>query len=166
LKQQHAKYFRRTLDLRNTATLGELLREIGTPSLNNSPIEFTWAFEPSGKFSMKSLYRKLSIGDPRKHYVVIWKIYVPLKIRIFLWQLSLKRLPSSDNIKKRHGSTNGNCTLCGEYEDTNHIFFQCAPHHYKIHNELAREPLGIICYPNSSIYPYLRDTYLSFFCHV
>jgi hypothetical protein len=104
-----------------------LLREIGTPSLNDCPDEFTWAFEPSGKFSVKSLYRNLSVGDPRKHYVVIWKIYVPLKIWIFLWQLSLKRLPPSDNIKKLHGSTNGNCTLCGEYEDTNHIFFQCAP---------------------------------------
>jgi hypothetical protein len=67
---------------------------------------------------MKYLYRKLSVGDPMKHYDVNWKISVPLKIRIFLWKLLLKRLPSSDNIKKRRGPTNGISALCGEPEDT------------------------------------------------
>jgi hypothetical protein len=77
--------FWRTLDPRDMSSLGGLLREIGTPCFNDSANEFTWAFERSGKFSVKYLYRKLSVGDPRKHYDVIWKISVPLKIRIFLW---------------------------------------------------------------------------------
>jgi hypothetical protein len=67
------------------SSFGKLLREIGTLCFNDSLNELTWAFELSGKCSVKSLYRKLSVGDPRKHYDVIWKISVPLKIRIFLW---------------------------------------------------------------------------------
>ena len=50
---------------------------------------------------------------------------MPLKVRIFLWQLMRKRLPSSDNIARRKGPSNGLCVLCGEHEDSNHIFFGC-----------------------------------------
>jgi hypothetical protein len=36
------------------------------------------------------------------------------------------RLPSSEQIRKRHGPSNGMCALCGVFEDLNHIFFHCA----------------------------------------
>ena len=62
---------------------------------------------------------------PMAQFASIWKINVPLKIRIFLWQMMRKRLPSSDNIHRRHGPSNGLCSLCGDFEDTNHIFFGC-----------------------------------------
>ena len=50
---------------------------------------------------------------------------IPLKIRIFLWQLARKRLPCNENIRQRKGPSNGRCVLCGDVEDTNHIFFTC-----------------------------------------
>jgi hypothetical protein len=93
--------FRRTLGSTDTTALDTLFREVGSPSLPDSPDEFTWAPEPSGKFSDKSLDRRISLGDSRKQFLVVWNIAVPLKIRISMWQLSLKRLPPSDNIKKR-----------------------------------------------------------------
>jgi hypothetical protein len=46
-------------------------------------------------------------------------------VRIFLWQLARKRLPSNENIRRRRGPTTGACALCGETEDNNHIFFSC-----------------------------------------
>jgi hypothetical protein len=52
-------------------------------------------------------------------------IRVQLKVRIFHWQLSKKRLPSNDNIRKRRSPSNGCCALCGEVEDNNQIFFLC-----------------------------------------
>lgn len=56
----------------------------------------------------------------------IWKAKVPLRIKIFSWQLSLDRLPSSQQIAIRHGPTTGNCSLCGAVEDVGHIFFSCS----------------------------------------
>jgi hypothetical protein len=64
-------------------------------------------------------------GTPRKHFREISKIAVPMKIRIFLWQLVRKRLPSNDNVHRRHGPSNGRCAMCDEFEDTSHIFFRC-----------------------------------------
>ena len=72
-----------------------------------------------------SLYNKLCQGSPRKHFLEIWRIAVPQKIKIVLWQLIRKRLPSNDNIRRRRGPTTGRCALCDEFEDTNHIFFTC-----------------------------------------
>ena len=53
----------------------------------------------------------------------LWKAAIPLKIKIFLWQLFRDRLPSSNNIAIRHGPSDGTCALCGAHEDANHIFF-------------------------------------------
>ena len=32
-------------------------------------------------------------------------------------------LPSSNNIAKQNGSSDGTCVMCGAHEDANHIFF-------------------------------------------
>ena len=50
------------------------------------------------------------------------KVKVKVKICVFLWQLIRKRLLSNDNIARRRGPSTGLCALCGEFEDTNHIF--------------------------------------------
>jgi hypothetical protein len=57
------------------------------------------------------------------HAKDIWKITAPLKVRIFLWQLARDRLPAAQQIKSRHGPSNGNCFLCGRPKDVSHIFF-------------------------------------------
>jgi hypothetical protein len=48
-----------------------------------------------------------------------------LDLKVFLWQLMRGKLPSSEQVAKRHGPYNGLCSLCGEIEDCNHIFFTC-----------------------------------------
>jgi hypothetical protein len=55
----------------------------------------------------------------------VWKTRVPPRIWVFLWQLIRGRLPSSDQVAKRMGPSNGLCSLCGDVEDCNHIFFTC-----------------------------------------
>jgi hypothetical protein len=92
----------------------ELLREIGVYQVTSEPDLITWALEPSGKFSVRSLYKKLCQGTPRKQYSDLWRV-VPLKIRVFLWQL----------VWRRHGPSSGRCIMCDNWEDTNHISFSC-----------------------------------------
>jgi hypothetical protein len=53
-----------------------------------------------------------------KYFSDIWRISSPLKIRVFLWKLVRKRLPSSDNTRHQHGPSMGRCAMCGEWEDT------------------------------------------------
>jgi hypothetical protein len=60
-----------------------------------------WTLEPSGRFSIRSLYLQLYQGTASKHFSGLWWIPVPMKMRIFLWQLARKRLPSNENIWRR-----------------------------------------------------------------
>jgi hypothetical protein len=116
---------RRELGRLEHVELSDIRRELQSVDLRAGRDVMRWSLEPSGEFSVRSLYLRLCQGTPRKHYGVLWRIAVPLKIRIFLWQLVRKRLPSNDNIRRRRGPSSGRCALCGEMEDTNHIFFTC-----------------------------------------
>ena len=123
---------------------------------SQGPDRLIWALEPSGRFSVSLLYRKLCEGTPRKHFCEIWRVAAPWKIKVFLWQLIRKRLPSNDNIRHRHGPSNGRCALCGEFEDTNHIFFTCplAKFMWSAMRELLQCDWNPACFPD--VYRELR----------
>ncbi|XP_044963543.1 uncharacterized protein LOC123421776 [Hordeum vulgare subsp. vulgare] len=48
---------------------------------------------------------------------------MPLKIKIFVWQLLHDRMPSETEVLKRHGPGNGSCPLCHILETGTHILF-------------------------------------------
>ena len=86
----------------------------------------SWRLDPSGSYSVSSMYRQLSQGANVAHCKDIWVARVLLKIRIFSWQLVLDRLPSNLQLATRHGPSNGNCALCGQPEDASYILFTCS----------------------------------------
>jgi hypothetical protein len=55
----------------------------------------------------------------------IWRAKLPLKIRIFLWQMANDRLPTVEQLKKRNWGGKAECQLCGKKEDVDHIMFKC-----------------------------------------
>jgi hypothetical protein len=72
---------------------------------------------------------KINVKARRSSYIlskIIWKASLPLKIKIFTWQLAIDRLPSSEQINHRFGPSDGLCVMCGQVETANHIFFSCA----------------------------------------
>jgi hypothetical protein len=85
----------------------------------------SWALETSGRFSVSSLYRKINKGPNLPHKKLIWKAKLPLKIKIFLWQMAKGKMPASALIKRRHNPSDGKCALCGLVKTVNHIFFSC-----------------------------------------
>jgi hypothetical protein len=72
------------------------------------------------------MYNKLSESASVAFARDIWEAKIPLKIRIFTWQLVLDRLPSSLLISSRHGPATGRCALCNSPENADHIFFSCS----------------------------------------
>ena len=50
---------------------------------------------------------------------------MPLKIKIFTWQLLRDRLPSGVEVVKRFGPGDGTCPLCAVPESGTHILFSC-----------------------------------------
>ncbi|VAH35095.1 unnamed protein product [Triticum turgidum subsp. durum] len=46
-----------------------------------------WGLNQNGKFTTKSVYKMLEKPLSGCHYRWIWKTKIPLKIKIFLWQM-------------------------------------------------------------------------------
>jgi hypothetical protein len=86
---------------------------IANVSLKPGLDQIRWHLDPSGIYLVNSMYRKLSQGVIIAHDKDIWKAKVPLKIKIFAWQLVLDKLPSSMQIATCNGPSDGMCALCG-----------------------------------------------------
>ena len=117
--------FRRELSGTEQDHLAELLSLIAPVSLSSSDDTVHWSLTPSGKFSVKSLYRKLCECQACLVPKGLWTARLPLKIKVFFWQLFRNRLPTSANVAKRNGPSSGLCVVCNVVEDANHVFFRC-----------------------------------------
>lgn len=98
------------------------------PSLDS----LVWLPEKRGVYSTKTGYG-LGILD-KEEYVHddqqldwlkhIWNVATSPKIKDFLWKITKKAIPVSDNLCKR-GVQPFNCKRCGGYEDDLHVFLTC-----------------------------------------
>jgi hypothetical protein len=102
-----------------------LMLEITPESTSQEPDSVSWALENSCIFSSHSPYQKMHQGATVAHAKDICKISAPLKVRIFLWQLAKDHLSAAQQIRKRHGPSNGNCVLCAQPNDVSQFFFNC-----------------------------------------
>jgi hypothetical protein len=83
-----------------------------------------WKVGSSGKFRVKDLYLQLRAEGsfPQKF---LWKIKIPMKVRIFLWQVLKNSILTKDNLLKRGWTGNEQCQFCCEKETMNHLLFGC-----------------------------------------
>jgi len=90
-----------------------------------------WALDTSKSFTTKSLYRFLTHrGVQVKEADNIWKTSLPMKIKVFLWQLSHNKLQSVVALKRRGWKGSTRYALCGRHESVSHIFFTCSSAHF------------------------------------
>jgi hypothetical protein len=86
----------------------------------------TWGLTPSKMFTTGSLYNFLTNGGMEsKMAKMIWKCKIPLKIRIFLWQVFQDRLQTGQQLKMMKWGGSEHCYLCGKMENANHLLFDC-----------------------------------------
>ncbi|XP_048552830.1 uncharacterized protein LOC125533101 [Triticum urartu] len=96
------------LDFRHrlTGVLGEqwawMVMEAKKLSLSNSSDTISWAFSSRGKFTTKTMYEWLERNLASPNYNWVWKSPVPLKIKIFLWQLFQNDVLTRDNMRNRN----------------------------------------------------------------
>jgi hypothetical protein len=117
--------FRRQFGTAETVEWDNLRREVmgWHPGLEEDKV--SWSLDASGTYTTNSVYLALTQGATVTCFKDAWRTRVPPKIRVFLWQLIRGRLPSAEQVAKRHGPSDGRCALCQEIEDCNHIFFSC-----------------------------------------
>lgn len=70
--------------------------------LNNDNDFVKWAFESSGKYTTKSLYRNVSFrGVIAVMRQKLWKNRLPMKIKVFLWLATQDRIQTGVQLKKK-----------------------------------------------------------------
>lgn len=82
-----------------------------------------WMLTKDGVFTVKSLYRKLSVNEIGFPHKFMWKAKIPYKIKIFLWLVIKNSILTRDNLLKRGWSGNSQCLFCGQPESVEHLSF-------------------------------------------
>ena len=117
--------FRRALLGDTWAAWSNLCLRLMEVSLSNEPDRFVWNLTASGIFSVKSMYEDLMNGHARDLHTYLWKLKVPLKIKVFMWFLKNKVLLTKDNLAKRNWQGCTKCSFCGSEETVDHLFITC-----------------------------------------
>jgi hypothetical protein len=92
-------YFRRGLVGNNLVQWFRLVAHI---RFNDAQDKFIWGLFQNGTFSVKSMYNALIIDMRVRYNMVLWKMKVPLHIKIFMWYLKRGVVLIKDNLGSRN----------------------------------------------------------------
>ena len=117
--------FRRTLVGQRRTDWFHLIEKLMRVTLVDEPDKFRWSLTLNGVFTVKSYYEDLLNGHTRYLRKYLWKLKIPLKIKIFLWFLNRKELLTKDNLVKRRWIGCMKCVFCDADESAEHLFIKC-----------------------------------------
>lgn len=106
-----------------------LVAKMSTVNLVQERDHVSWQLHKSGQFLTRSMHLHLiDQGFPFRRKL-IWKLKVPLKIKIFLWYLSKGVILTKDNLARHNWHGSHKCCFCNSKETIQHLLFDC--HHSK-----------------------------------
>jgi hypothetical protein len=117
--------FRRGLHGINLQKWRELVDMIVSVSLNDSRDTFKWNLHQNGLFTVHSMYALLISNGQIRQDQIMWRLKLPLKIKIFSWYLRRGVILTKDNLAKRNWNGNKKCVFCSREETIQHLFFDC-----------------------------------------
>lgn len=96
------------------------------PLVNNGSLDqWYWAEEPTGKFSVKSLYRVIqsskdssTLTSQESVWNCIWKLKVPPKVQSTIWRAVSGYLPTRVQLRLHHMLVDPRCPICEEARET------------------------------------------------
>jgi hypothetical protein len=71
------------------------------------------------------MYHLLMYNPNNNRNKMIWKLKIPLKIKVFLWNLGRGAILTKDNLAKRRWKGSLTCCFCNRNESIHHLFFDC-----------------------------------------
>lgn len=89
--------------------------------------KLSWRWCSIGIFSVNSAYRMLSDEGTRDGQAnMIWRLRIPLKVKVFCWLVLKKRPLTADNLIKRGWTGDTACMMCRTYDESaDYLFTQC-----------------------------------------
>jgi hypothetical protein len=118
--------FRRSLVAANLYSWNRLVLRLAHIHLRECADIFRWSLKHDEKFSVSSIYQALVDSDVVSHNSYLWKIKIPLKIKVFLWILYREAILTKDNLVKRNWHENEMCGFCSNNKTVQHLIFYCA----------------------------------------
>jgi hypothetical protein len=94
--------------------------------LTDTPDSFKWSLNFSGQFFVNSMYQAFIDTNVVPNNSYLWKIKIPLKIKVFIWLVYRETILTKDNLVKRNWHRNIKCCFCDSNEIIHHLFFNCA----------------------------------------
>jgi len=117
--------FRPTLTGRNLNLWPNLVARISHVQLNNNADVFRWNLTQSGTFTVSSMYNALISNGNVQFEKHLWKLKMPLKIKIFMWYLKRDVIVTKDNLIRMNWNGNKLCCFCSSDETIQHLFIDC-----------------------------------------
>ena len=99
-----------------------LVRRLMDVHLSDEVDSIHWRLTMNGIFSMKHMYMDLVDSGPIPISIHIWKIKVPLRIKVFMWFVHKEVVLTKDNLAKHNWEGSQRCSFCGQYETIKHLF--------------------------------------------
>ncbi|GJR34173.1 RNA-directed DNA polymerase, eukaryota [Tanacetum coccineum] len=119
---------RTNLGVRNLAYLCDMLNEIGQLNIDVNEDTCTWSLGPNGTFTVKDARYRIDQNIlPTLSHATTWDKSIHRKVNVFIWRLSLDRLPHRLNLSSCGMDIPAiSCPSCNtNVESANHIFFEC-----------------------------------------
>jgi hypothetical protein len=116
--------FRRSLRGDTLQSWYELIAKVADVRLNDREDKFRWGHTENGIFTVRSMYNTIIVQNIWENRL-LWKLKLPLKIKIFLWYLNKGVTLTKDNLVRRNWMGNTKCVFCDCEENIQHLFFDC-----------------------------------------
>ncbi|KAA3476861.1 reverse transcriptase [Gossypium australe] len=98
-----------------------------------------WRGELSGEFSNSDPIAYALQDIYYGFYNKLWKVDIPLKIKLFIWKISLNYLATRTNMSLRKLTSNSLCPRCGVREETTNHLFRYYPVSVMIWSDLSED---------------------------
>ena len=92
--------FRRDLLGPRLAAWNDLLSRLEVIQLSDEPDTFRWKLHQNGKFSVKSMYDAMVHNEVPIDNRKLWKLKIPLRVKIFLWFMNRGVILTRDNLAR------------------------------------------------------------------